>query len=252
MSRRQKQHILVYSSTGLVLALLIGIMSQRHQDRKIDGLNIDVKEQEGVYFTDDLEVTALMIEDDPSEIFGAPMRELNPKELEHRVETNPFVKEAQVFRDLKGQLKVEVEQSKPLARVFTNGKSDLYIDTDGRILPVNAKYTARVPLLETDFEFGWNENLQESAYGTKILDLLSFIDKDDFWRAQIAHLLIKKDGEIVLLPQVTKQMIEFGKPENFQEKFSKLMTFYKEILPKKGWNHYERVNLKFKDQIICE
>ena len=61
-----------------------------------------------------------------------------------------------------------------------------------------------------------------------------------------------KDGEVELYPQVTKQKIEFGKPKDFEEKFSKLMTFYKEILPSKGWNYYERVNVKFKDQIICE
>ena len=82
--------------------------------------------------------------------------------------------------------------------------------------------------------------------------MLKYIENDAFWKAQIAHILIKKDGEIELYPQVTKQVVEFGMPEDFDGKFSKLLTFYKEILPKKGWNTYDRVNLKFENQIICE
>ena len=34
-------------------------------------------------------------------------------------------------------------------------------------------------------------------------------------------------------------------------KFKKLELFYKNILPTKGWNYYESVNLKFKNQIVC-
>ena len=94
--------------------------------------------------------------------------------------------------------------------------------------------------------------MNESDFGLKVFDLLRYIEQDDFWRAQIAHVLVREDGEVELYPQVTKQKIEFGEPKDFEEKFSKLMTFYKEILPRKGWNHYDRVNVKFKDQIICE
>jgi len=57
---------------------------------------------------------------------------------------------------------------------------------------------------------------------------------------------------MVLYPQVTKQMVEFGKPEDIEVKFKKLRIFYTEILPKKGWNRYEKVNLKYRDQIIAE
>ena len=215
-------------------------------------MDVDVIEEEGVFFTDDLEVIDLMIGDSSDYVIGAKIGRLDPKMLEIRVEANPFVKDAQVFTDLEGNVKVKVQQSKPIARLFTNGKSDKYIDSEGRILPVNAKHPARVPMVETDFEFGWEKNMNESAFGAKVFELLAYIESDEFWKAQIAHILVRKDGEIEFFPQVTKQKIEFGKPMDFEEKFSKLMTFYKEILPKKGWNHYKRVNIKFKDQIICE
>ena len=80
----------------------------------------------------------------------------------------------------------------------------------------------------------------------------NIIDEDEFWRAQIAGVIVEKDGDIRMLPQVTKQNVHFGQPEDLDEKFMKLKVFYKEILPNKGWNTYQTVNLKFKNQIVCE
>jgi len=59
-------------------------------------------------------------------------------------------------------------------------------------------------------------------------------------------------GRINIYPQVTKQLIEFGTVYNYSDKLSKLKIFYDKILPDRGWNRYDRVNLQFKEQIICE
>lgn len=249
---REKKNRLIYSFSGLVILFLITFTGLKNNARQVEKVKVEILDQEGVFFTDQLEVIDLMTDKSADYVIGVEQGRIVPKTLEARVESNPFVKDAQVFRDLKGNLEVKVVQSKPIARLFIDGKNDRYIDSEGNILPVNARHTARVPLLETDFEFSWEENLKESNYGKEVFELLTFIEQDKFWKAQIAGLLIKKDGEVELFPQVTKQKVEFGLPEDIERKFSKLMTFYKEILPKKGWNTYDRVNLKFENQIICE
>lgn len=232
----------------LSLIIFSGI---QNNNRKVEELMVEVMDEDGNYFTDDLEVIDLMTNQNEEHVLGVQLKEVKPKELEQRVESNPFVRDAQVYSDLKGNLQVKVEQSKPIARVFTNGQGDRYIDTDGRILPVNARHTARVPLLETAFDFDW-ESMYESDYTEQVFELLRHIERDEFWSAQIAHIILKKNGEVEMFPQVTKQKIEFGKPDKFEEKFGRLLTFYKEILPKKGWNTYKKVNVKFENQIICE
>lgn len=252
MSKQEKRNLVLYSFSGLLLIFLMVFTGTKNHSRKVDDVAVEIQEQDGIFFTDQLEVVDLMTDKSGDYVVGVGLDELNPKTLEERVENNPFVRDAQVYRDLKGNLQVKVKQAKPIARLFVDGKNDRYIDTEGRVLPVNAKHTARVPLMETAFEFMWENNLNESKYGSQVLELLQYIEQDDFWTAQIAHLYIKKNGEINLHPQVTKQLIAFGKPEDIERKFSKLMIFYKEILPKKGWNAYERVNLKFENQIICE
>lgn len=252
MSREEKKNIVVYSFSGLLVLFLMVFTGIKNNSRVIDEMDVDILEQEGNFFTDDLEVIDLMTDKSADYVIGVEMGELSPKTLEQRVESNPFVKDAQVYRDLKGRLQIKVKQSKPIARVFVDGTNDRYIDEDGRVLPINAKHTARVPLVETEFDFLWEHSMSESSYGLEVFELLKYIENDAFWNAQIAYVYVRKDGEVELYPQVTKQVIEFGKPVELEEKFSKLMTFYKEILPKKGWNSYDRVNLKFKNQIICE
>ncbi|MEQ9307587.1 MAG: cell division protein FtsQ/DivIB, partial [Marinoscillum sp.] len=185
-------------------------------------------------------------------VLGLSVKDLNLKELEERVESNAFVKDAQIYRDIKGNLMVMVEQARPIARIYNPNGPDQYIDADGTILPTNSRHTARVPIIEFERSFSWQKSLVETDYGMRMLELLNFIEQDDFWRAQIASLIIEKNGELTLLPQVSKQEIKFGMPENWEGKFKKLKVFYKEILPNKGWNTYSLVNLKFENQIVCE
>lgn len=249
---KEKRNILIYSFSGLVLLTLITFSGVKNNNRKVSTVDVYIEQKDGNFFTDQLEVLSLMTLNESDYVEGVELRELDPKKLEQRIESNPFINDAQVYRDLKGNLRVKVTQSEPIARVFIAGEADRYIDQDGNILPVNAKHTARVPLLETAFEFSWEKNLNETSYGRNLFDLLKFIEEDEFWRAQIAHVMVQKDGAVEMLPQVTKQRIEFGMPEDFESKFKKLMIFYKEILPTKGWNVYNTVNVKFENQIICE
>ena len=82
--------------------------------------------------------------------------------------------------------------------------------------------------------------------------MITFISEEPFWKAQIAQMDINGRGEIMIYPQVTGQLVEFGTAENFELKFKKLMVFYKEVLPQKGWTRYQRVNLKYEGQVIAE
>jgi cell division protein FtsQ len=88
--------------------------------------------------------------------------------------------------------------------------------------------------------------------GKDLFYFIKYIEKDKFWSAQFAQLKVDKRGMIEIFPQVTKQMIEFGDTYQYDEKLKKLKIFYDKILPDRGWNRYNRVNLKFENQIICE
>lgn len=234
------------------MLVVISFAGVKRAARPVNDVEVNIETLDGNYFTDKEEVISLLNAESTDYVLGSAVSQLDLKTLEQRVEVHPFVKDAQVYKDIKGNLIVHVKQAKPIARVFNRSGEDRYIDAQGYLIPTKARQVARVPILEFGRELGWEENITESVYGQQLLELLHFVDKDEFWRAQIAGMFIQGDGQIIMQPQVTKQEITFGMPEELDEKFKKLKLFYKEILPNKGWNTYSSVNLKFKDQIVCE
>jgi cell division protein FtsQ len=73
-------------------------------------------------------------------------------------------------------------------------------------------------------------------------------------RAQIGQIHREKNGDFLLIPQVGAHKIVFGTAKNdkdVEDKFNKLIVFYKEGLPFEGWNKYNLINLKYDKQIVC-
>lgn len=250
--KREIKAILLFSVTTVVLPAIIGFAGAKNTGKQVKNVIVEIMDQNGNYFTDRLEIVDLLTANKTDYVLGLSVAQLNLKQLERRVKAHPFVKDVQVFHDIKGNLLVKVRQAQPIARMFKAGQEHQYIDLEGNLLPTITKHTARVPIVELERNFSWKTSITETDYGRKVLALLKYIAQDEFWKAQIAGLVIARDGGITLLPQVTRQEIRFGIPEDFDKKFKRLKIFYKEILPNKGWNTYRLVNLKFENQIVCE
>ena len=205
------------------------------------------------HFLDEADVLKL-VESGGRRIKGVTLEKVNLKEIERKIRLDKHISDAQLYNDLKGNLVVSVELRRPIARIVQEDAPDAYIAEDGVVMSVSEKYTSRVVLISGSYvkRLLESEDLTKTEEGKQILAMIDFIRGDDFWRAQIAQMDINASGKITLYPQVTAQRVEFGKPDNFEEKFRKLMIFYKEILPQRGWTRYERVNLEYEGQIIAE
>jgi cell division protein FtsQ len=164
------------------------------------------------------------------------------------------VKDAELFSDLKGNLIVNVQLRRPIARLVQDDGPDAYIAEDGTVMPVSEDFTSRVIIISGAFvkTILTYQNLNEFEEGQQLISMIEYINEDKFWEAQASQLDINKAGKVFIIPQVTDQVVEFGKPINIEEKFTKLKVFYKKILPQMGWNKYERVNLEYQGQVIAE
>ncbi|SIS80657.1 cell division protein FtsQ/DivIB [Belliella pelovolcani] len=251
MKTRTKKTI-VFSLLVMVLAGFIGFVEKQSADKRLNQVHIKVNPIADVYFVDEKDLLQRLETEFPLLKTGVLVSEVNLNQLEKKVESHPFVKNAEVFSDLKGNIWVEIDQHKPMARIVRPMAADGYISTEGVILPTSPKYTTRVLTLEGSYA---ERLLQEQKLGVEhqgLMDLIRFIEKDEFWKAQITGLELNRKNDIRMYQQVGKQVIEFGAAEQIEEKFKKIALFYNEILPAKGWNTYSRVNVKYKDQIICE
>lgn len=236
-----------------VLFFFIAFSERKQGTVSVKDIIIKVDNAHENQFLDEKDIVRLMQLDEEN-LKGASLDRLNLKDIEKRIKAHRFVEDAELYSDLKGNLVVKAILRRPIARIVRSEGSDGYIAEDGTIMPVSDKFTTRVVLVSGLYtnQLMQVENLYKIEGGKELMDMLTIIREDDFWRAQIAQLDIDSKSRINLFPQVGGQTIEFGKPENLEAKFKKLRIFYKEILPRQGWNTYERVNLEYEGQIIAE
>lgn len=237
---------------SLTMLVFIAFVERRGMERNVHKLEIFIQGMPDVHFVDEEAIARQLENEFPVLKPGSSLQGISLNSIEKKVEKHPFVKQAEVFKDLKGRVVVKIEQHRPVARIIRPRAAHGYISAGGEILPTSRNYTSRVLTLQGPMaeELLSLENL--SGDHRDLLELILFIDGDEFWRAQIAGLEVDRNKNIKMYQQVGQQVIEFGKPVEIKEKFEKIDLFYSEILPVKGWDAYKRVNVKYNGQIICE
>lgn len=88
-----------------------------------------------------------------------------------------------------------------------------------------------------------------------LLTFVQFLEEDDFWRSEvvqiIAHTTVSGALEIDLVPRSGRYTILFGRIEQVEEKFDKLLYFYRRGLNNIGWDEYRTINVKYNSQVVC-
>lgn len=244
----------------LLMALLVvgavAFVELRRQQRVCQGLVVEVQTDGNPFITPE-DVRLLVTQQQTTPLEGVRLKDIDLKMLERNVASNSYVQQVNAYHDLSGTVVVQAQQNRPIARILAPtrrgaGLPDAYLGADGRLLPLSDRLTARVALLSGDYVTTLLDASEEDSVRAQVLELVRYVEQDDFWRAQIAQIDIDQQGEITLYPQVGKQRIAFGQADRVSEKFNKLAVFYDQILPRQGWNHYEQVSLKYQNQIVCQ
>jgi cell division protein FtsQ len=237
----------------LIVGGIIAFTERRQGNASINDITIKMRNVSENHFLDEDDIAGLM-DLNKDNLKGASLDRVNMKEVEKKIRKNPFIKDAQLYSDLKGNLVVSAEVRRPIARIVRNDGPDGYIAEDGTVMPVSDKFTSRVILISGSYvrELLKQNDVNKTDEGKELMALINTIREDEFWSAQIAQLDIDSKRRITIYPQVGDERIEFGRPEDVEVKLKKLMIFYKEIMPRMGWNKYDRVNLEYEGQIVAE
>lgn len=238
----------------LVLLGIIAFAERKYRETSLQELTVQLENVDNNHFLEESDVIEIM--DWKGEQFkGANIADFDLRSMERKLRENPYVGDADLYTDLKGNLIAKVMLRRPIARIVQENGPHAYISEEGTIMPLSDKYTSRVVLISGPYAarlMHTTEQDRDDAYRKDLIQLLQMIHHHPFWKAQIAQMNIDRRGNITLLTQVGDERIEFGKPAGAEKTLSKLMIYYKEILPRVGWNKYDRVNLEYEGQIIAE
>ncbi|WP_288372003.1 cell division protein FtsQ/DivIB [uncultured Algoriphagus sp.] len=250
MKRLKKYGVFVILT--LILGGFIAFVEKQSIYKTYQGTEIEIEGVSGLYFVDKQEIENLLAEAFPNLKVGLLLEEVPLNAIEDRLEGHPFIKMADASIGQKGILQLYLEQHQPIARIVRPLAADGYITTEGKIIPISPSYTSRVLILSGDMA---EKLLNEDGVMNQmpeLMDLIRFISEDEFWNAQITEVEIRERDDIRLYQQVGEQVIELGDAADLEDKFDRIQIFYSEILPRKGWDAYDRVSVKFKEQIVCE
>jgi len=173
------------------------------------------------------------------------LRELKLSKLEEVLEQAPHVSRADLYVGMLGKLNVKVYQHVPIFRIIDKDNKNVYLSDAGLIFPKSSKYTSKVPVVTGAL------SVDNQKYITDLLKLNSFIQKEKWLGKLIQQVKVNKLGHYELIPLIGDFTIVLGEMENLENKFNQLYVFYKKALPAKGWNKYKKLDLSFKNQIVC-
>lgn len=241
-------------TSGITMFFVVMIAAAGKQ-RKVtcSEIGIHIDEKSGLFFIDETDVRKVFKGLCGGDLEGTPIKMIDLNMLEHELEKSPFVKTAEVYAGIDGQLHVKIEQKRPIMRVINSNGVSYYITENGQMIPVSDKFTCRVPVATGNI--GTNAytkpGVTDSSVLAQLYQLGQFIDQDPFWNALVEQIQVDKRGHFELVPMVGSHTILIGDASNLEEKFRRLMIFYKEVLKNVDEEKYKTINVQYKDQIIC-
>ena len=240
------------------MILALGFVRRENDALKCTGISIHIHDsirQQFIIKEDILE----MITEAGDSIAGGLIGRLELSHMEDLMRAHPAVKKAEIYTTVDGELRAEIWQRKPLVRIIDRSNRNYYIDEEGWFMPVSLRHSERVLVINGNispalFKAGGMHHLDDEPDKELLeglFDIARYMYEDEFWRSQIVQVYINEQKELELVPRLGAHIIHFGTTDDYMEKLFKLETVYREGFNFLGWNQYETINLKYKNQVVC-
>jgi len=223
-----------------IFIFLVSFSAKRHACKPLKEILITVDHESGKYFVND-SLVKKVINGKQLHVSSTPLGNMNVKEVERILDRNSFIRKSQVFQDVDGNMKIRINQETPVARINT-GLDEFYLSEQLTKIPLSPLYSAEVVLVGGNIK-------EEDFKGLK--ELIKIISADKLLKKHIIAVKKEQPNSFILLVNKGNYVIEFGELKNFKEKFEKLKLFYAQYLGKVGLDYYEKINLKFNNQIVA-
>ena len=254
----------IASWLGIIIYLIVvlGFVNSKQNDTICSKLDIVITDSLTNRFVTNNDIRDLLKSSNLN-ILGYPIDQVNTKEIEDVLNNFKSIKNAEAYSTVDGTLHLLISQRQPILRILNSNNKGYYLDMEGKIIPLSEKCSSFVLIangyIKEPYRIIENTSIldectPESKKGERMLNLFNlakYIYEHDFWNAQFEQIYIDKNGEVELIPRVGAHIIKLGPLDNYEEKLRKLLIFYENALPSAGWNEYEIINLKYKNQVVC-
>lgn len=224
---------------------------------RCQGVNIIISDSSEYNFVTQRDIRNLISRN--NRISGSALKDIPVQAIEQMVTALPELRKAEVYTTIDGKLNIYADQRNPVLRLMAGG-GDYFVDEEGFVIRRKKLYTPRLHIVSGNIRITSQmlggvsvlDTLVKNSILKDIYHLVTYIRSDRFWSSQIDQIYVDSDDEIDLIPRLGNNLIHLGSIENLEGKLNNLEVFYREVLPDVGWNYYSRIDLEYKDQIVCK
>ena len=221
----------------LILIFSIGILyasNMKNKSRIINKIHVKIIPNSS-YF-----ISADSIQNSINKYILTSKDSISLSRIEQEIDKNTYIEKSQVYMKIGQELKIDIKQKEPIARVITTD-SIFYLDKNSNFMSLSKLKSSNVPVV-----FGFNKN-SDLKYLTEILLV---IKKDEFLNKSISQIFIKYDQGIDLKMRGNNTIIEFGNNNRLINKIQNLKAFYNRTISKNEIDKYKKINLRFENQVV--
>ena len=173
---------------------------------------------------------------------GKRMADINASDIEEILGDSPYLEFADIVKCAEGKLLIRVSQLLPVLRVF-DGENSYYVNRAGKRMDASIYYHTDVPVVQGHFT--------NKYPATRLLPLIDYVESDSLLRSLVTMYTVRDSNNIIIVPQISGHVVNMGNASGFENKFAKLLLFYREVMPKRGWNTFDTISVKWDHQIVA-
>jgi cell division protein FtsQ len=230
-----------YVKTFVLLVLVVflyAFSATKNKVRNVSEPQVQFLGDNNLFITQ-ANVSKLLIQNQQT-VTKASKEILDLNKLESALNSNPMIKSAEVYLSVNGELKAEVIQKKPIARI--SASTSYYIDDQGSFMPLSSNHAARVPLVT---------GLVKKDALDNVFKIAEKVNEDPFLSKYVIEIHQNDDNSFHLKLRQSTFVVQLGKLNQLDKKINNLKVFYQKALKEKTLNSYSKVNLQFDNQVVC-
>lgn len=175
-----------------------------------------------------------------------PADSVNTLQIERAVAAMDNVESVRCLMLNDRTIELDVVPLIPVARVFdTSDTSSFYINAQGKRMSPRPDYFCDVPVVVGDFSWA------DKADPKSAIPIIRYLEADTAMGRLISSITISRKGDIYLVPMMRGHVVAFGDTTDIADKMARLRVFYRQVLPAKGWEHYDTISVKWRGQVVA-
>lgn len=227
----------------LAVALTVGILWAREKSRGelCTAVDVEVVNADSTSFVTPQGVLT-DLKSQGIKIVGKHMGDINASDIEEALKVSPYLENADIVKCQNGKVLIRVSQLVPVLRVF-DGEESYYLNKAGKRMAATTYYHCDVPVVQGHFT--------RKYPATRLLPLIDYVESDSLLHSLVTMFQVRDTNNIIFVPNISGHVVNIGNADGFENKFAKLKLFYREVLPKRGWNTYDTISVKWNHQIVA-